>query len=177
MTYIALLRGINVGPGRTVKMADLVKVFRSRGNRVIATYLQSGNVVFQSTERLDPVRIEKLEAILEKKFGFKIPVIIRTPDEIRKIISGNPLLKDRGSGRDKLHVTFLQDMAVNKELVLQKTAGEEYIVSGREVYLYCPEGYGKTRMNNQAIEKKLEVTATTRNWKTVNALADLIRKT
>ncbi len=176
MTYIALLRGINVGGGKAIRMPELLMAFEGLGFKKVVTYVQSGNVVFEGGD-YDPKKIALLvENAIKHKFGFKIKVIIRTAGELEKIVSGNPLLKHPEIEFDKLHITFLANMP-DERLVLKlhmpKKKNEQYTISGREVYLHCPDGYGKTRLNNQAFEKKLAMPATTRNWKTINALLEI----
>ncbi len=178
MTYIAMLRGINVGGHKIVSMADLVKLFEAEKFRNVRTYVQSGNVVFEAPAAASDALAAKLEERLRKKLGFSVPVVIRTKDELDRIVSANPLAKKREIDKEKLHVTFLAtkpEAALAAELDLPTSKGELFLVKGREVYLYCPNGYGTSKLNNTAFEKKLKVAATTRNWKTTRALLELSR--
>ena len=98
---------------------------------------------------------------------------------MEKIITGNPFLKNSGIDSDKLHVTFLLDKTDEKtisELTMKKEDNELFLIKNMEVYIYCPNGYGRTRLNNQSFEKKLKTLATTRNWKTVNALYEISKQ-
>ncbi|HSV10563.1 MAG TPA: DUF1697 domain-containing protein, partial [Hanamia sp.] len=111
-----------------------------------------------------------------KKYDFHVPVIIRSEDEIRKIIAANPFLKEKNIEQKKLHVTFLSNIP-DKENVesIEKMdfSPDKFMISGKEVYLYVPNGYGETKISNTFFEKKLKVKATTRNWNTVNKLSEL----
>jgi uncharacterized protein (DUF1697 family) len=108
-TYIAMLRGINVGRGKVVTMERLRTSFATLGFGAISTYVQSGNVVFQS-ERKSPTELTKtIEAKIQRDFGFAVPVLIKTPKELAQIVHKNPLLRVKGIDVSKLHVTFLSD--------------------------------------------------------------------
>jgi uncharacterized protein (DUF1697 family) len=128
----------------------------------------------------EPVNIQELAAKIEhsinQTFGFPVTIIIRTPDELEKIINHNPLLPDPNIAPDKLHVTLLldqPDLKLLSGLDFKKDENERFTISGREVYLYCPNGYGNTKLTNNIFEKKLNTKATTRNWKTMNKLLEL----
>ena len=175
MTYIALLRGINVGGQKSIKMQELAKLFESLGHTGMQTYLQSGNVVFNSAKTDPSALAEKVEKTILDKFGFEVKVIIRTMNDFSKIATNNPFLKKPQAQADKLLVTFLSHSLDQPGFELPKSKNEDYQVKGREIYLYCPDGYGRTKMSNQAIEKKARLTATTRNWKTVNELLRLAK--
>jgi len=172
---VALLRGINVGSTNKIKMADLERLFAGLGHRDVQTYLQSGNVVF-STAATDP---EHLPAPIEKailnELGLTVTVLLRTRPDLAKVLATNPYL-DRQDDLTKLHVTFLAKAPDSGQAdAVRIPAGEsaEYTLAGREVYLHCPAGYGRTKLNNAFFEKKLGVAATTRNWRSVIALHDL----
>jgi uncharacterized protein (DUF1697 family) len=175
MKYIALLRGINIG-GKRIKMAQLRDVFESMDFKSVRTYLQSGNVIFEHNST-DTAKISNL---IEKKiiqtFGFSVNVIIRTEGEFENIINDNPFIKDANIDFDKLHVTFLHDRP-DKNTVLNlevnKDKNEKFEVIGREIYLYLPNGYAKTKLTNNVFEKKLKTIATTRNWKTTNKILEI----
>ncbi len=176
MTYIALLRGINVVGKKIVRMKDLSHMFESMKFRNVRTYLQSGNVIFESPPTAPQVIAKKIGKKVEEKFGFPVSVILRTPDEMKKLIAANPLLKDKTVQRERLHVTFLStppDGKTISALDMKKEPNEKFIIKGREIYLYCPNGYGVSKLNNNTFEKKLNTTATTRNWNTTTKLLEL----
>jgi uncharacterized protein (DUF1697 family) len=176
--YISMLRGINVGGHKTIKMPDLVALYESLGFQHILTYVQSGNVIFDTSER-DAREIPNLiEEKIARMFKFKVAVLLRTPDELRQIIQDNPFMQEKGIDVGKLHVTLLSDIPA--EPGLKKVSGlingaDKFVVVNREVYLYCPNGYGGTKLSNDFFERKLAVAATTRNWKTVNALLNMAK--
>jgi uncharacterized protein (DUF1697 family) len=171
-TYVAMLRGINVGGHAKVGMADLRAAFAEMGFDDVQSYIQSGNVVFRTTTAAAtlPTRIERK---VEAAFGHGIRVVIRTHAQVVGVVGGNPLA---GGGRDlsKLHVTFLASKpAPSRVGGLDGGAflPDEFRVAGREVYLHCPGGYGRTKINNAYFERALGVVATTRTWNTVTTLS------
>jgi uncharacterized protein (DUF1697 family) len=175
--FIALLRGINVSGQKKIKMSDLKLLFEEMGFKDVQTYIQSGNVIFSSKE----ISVDKLElkisSAIKRKFGFDVQVIILSQEEIEYTLKNNPFIK-RKKEDDRLYVTFLSN-APSKENIqrLNSTdySPEEYIIDGKLVYLYLPNGAGKAKINNNLFENKLKVDGTTRNWKTVNALSELAK--
>ena len=171
--YIALLRGINVSGHKPVKMERLRAALAELGCQNLATYIQSGNVVFTSPPGSLPVLTRKIEAKILTEFGFAVPVFLTTAAALAAVLEQNPLLKDPTVDPGKLHVTFLSgDPPATARELLQPLAApaEQLRIVGPVIYLYCPAGYGQTRLANGTIEKKLAVGATTRNWQTVNKL-------
>jgi uncharacterized protein (DUF1697 family) len=179
MTSIALLRGINVGGKNTVRMAGLTALLQSLHFTNVRSYLQSGNIVLDH-DRAGPHAVSRaIEQAINRKFHLDVTVIVRTAEELRSLVAGNPLLDTPKIDKEKLHVTFLKDAPQKPDLSYfeaVKDAQEQLRIKGKEVFLYCPNGYGRSKLSNQAFEKKLGVTATTRNWKTVNALAEMIKE-
>jgi len=168
--YISLLRGINVGGQNKIRMADLKSLYKSLGLENVQTYLQSGNVVFDTDEQ-DLVKLRKsIEAQIETTFGFSVPVLIRTGDEFRQIIKNHPYA---GEEAIRVLVTFLYDRPEKSkldELSQYEDKVDQFAIGEQEIFLFCPGGYGRTKLSNTFFEKKLDVIATTRNWKSVNAL-------
>ena len=176
--YVAMLRGINVGRGKVVKMERLRASLESLGFSGVRTYVQSGNVAFESERKPAAELSKKIEAKILRDFGFAVPVILKTSKEIEQVVSDNPLVKEKGIDDSKLHVTFLSGAppaAAVKALEPLATNHERFRVLNREIYLYCPDGYGRSKLTNTTIEKKLSVVATTRNWRTVNALLEMAK--
>jgi uncharacterized protein (DUF1697 family) len=174
--YISMLRGINVGPHKRIRMLDLIALYESLGFKNIRTYLQSGNVIFEASEVDGGTLFKLIGDKIKQVFGFQVEVLIRTPDELAHVIKDNPFLKDNNIDTANLYVTFLSDLPGQVELNKIKENRNEtdsLIIFNKEVYLYCPNGYGSTRYSNDFFEKKLGLTATTRNWKTVNALLEM----
>lgn len=173
-TFISILRGINVGAQRKLPMAELKLIYGSLGLKDIVTYIQSGNVIFTLAGRRDiPALSRQLEALILEKYRFRVPVLIRSVAEMEKVVAGNPFLKEKGIDPEKLHVTFLGEEPGVPAIDPPANCGDRFFISGREVYLYCPNGYGTSKLSNAFFEQKLKVTATTRNWKTVQKLLAL----
>jgi uncharacterized protein (DUF1697 family) len=142
----------------------------------VKTYIQSGNVIFRSKINSLATLQKKIAGAIEKQYGFTVPVTIRTCDEFKRLISSNPFLIRKNVDSSKLHVTFLETNPAPvqiKSLESVDSKDDELCVSGSEIYLYCPGGYGKTRLSNNFIESKLKQPATTRNWNTVNKLYEM----
>ena len=175
-TYISLLRGINVSGQKKIQMAELKSLYVSLDFENVLTYIQSGNVVFNSTENDESKLTNQISDKILEVFGFDVKVIIRTKNDWVKVIENNPFIKRSGIDPKKLHVTFLsqEPSEINQdELDKVKHDTEEYVVMGEEIYFYCPEGYGRTKLSNNFLERKVKVTATTRNWNTVNKLLEI----
>jgi uncharacterized protein (DUF1697 family) len=175
-TSIALLRGINVGGRTKVSMADLRALFDELEAEDVRTHLQSGNVVFKSVLRGTEL-IEAVEKAIARDLGLKVTVLVRTKVQLAKVVANNPFA-EKANEQAKLHVAFLADApsrARIRELDPAYGRPDEFRVAGREIYLYYPNGYGRTKINNAYFEKMLGVAATTRNWNTVTKLADLAR--
>jgi uncharacterized protein (DUF1697 family) len=169
-TYVAMLRGINVGGQKVVKMEALRAACESAGLGNVRTYVQSGNVVFEQAEKKTRDVEVGIMDIVKKEFGFDVAVVARTGEELASVVANLPLV---GKDPDLLHVTFLSEEPPSipaERLGRAKQASEEYVIRGREIYLFCPNGYGGTKLSNTFFEGALEVSATTRNWRTVNAL-------
>lgn len=172
-TYAALLRAVNVG-GRTVPMSQLRDVFTELGYGNVRSYIQSGNVVFDTTKR-EPAVVSALERAIEDAFGIAVKVLVRSRDELASIAKSHPLSRHATDDK-RLHVTFLSNepAAANVRAIdASLFAPDEFEVAGREVFAHYPRGYGRTKMTNAFFEKALGVAATTRNWNTVLKLRDL----
>jgi uncharacterized protein (DUF1697 family) len=173
--FVALLRGINVGGHARVAMGDLRRLFEDLGHGGVTTYLQSGNVAFTALDD-DPARVASdVEERITTDLGVTITVLLRTGEDLAKIVTGNPFLP-QGADPTKLHVTFLSEapgQAAARALAAPPGEPDELVMAGREVYLHCPNGYGRTKLNNAFFERRLATAATTRNWKTVGKLKDL----
>jgi uncharacterized protein (DUF1697 family) len=176
MRYVALLRGINVGGQKSIKMTDLKNAFEALGFGNVKTYVQSGNVIFDAEPSDTSKLAGYIEDMVSRTYGFQVKTMIRTEDELAGIVCNNPFTKDPDLDQDKLHVTFLSDRPESNTvaaLAVKKEENEQFSIIGREVYLYCPNGYGNTKLNNVLFEKKLNAIATTRNWKTVNRVLEI----
>ncbi|HXR84859.1 MAG TPA: DUF1697 domain-containing protein [Hanamia sp.] len=176
-TFISILRGINVSGQKKILMADLKALYESLRFKDIATYIQSGNVVFKSNEKITDLHIaKKIEEAIFKNYNFQVPVIVRSSDEMKKIVSSNPFLKQKNIDVKKLHVTFLSEIPAKTAVETIENidfSPDQFVISGKEIYLRIPESYGETKLSNQFFEKKLKVSATTRNWNTVMELMEM----
>jgi len=173
--YIAFLRGINVAGHNPVKMEDLRSYFSMPGIENVATYIQSGNVLFDSDETNEKLLVKTIETQLRKQLGYDVPVILRMIHDVKKVIKNNPFDTIKTEDKGKLYVTFLSDIPsydVRGSLGVYSNDAEYARVVNREVYVFSPN-YGKTCFSNTFIEKKLGLSATTRNWATVNKIIDL----
>jgi len=175
-TYITMLRGISMTGHNTLKMTRLADLFRQLGYTDAETYIQSGNIVFScQNSSIDDVSSEIRKAILSE-FSLDIAVITRTPDEMQKIILANPFLEEPNFDHSKMAVLFLE-LQPSEEQIL-KVAGIDYPpdkfrINGREIYIYCPNGFGKTKLYTNFFEAKMKVTGTARNWRTINKLMEM----
>lgn len=173
-TYAALLRGVNLGARNRVAMADLRAIVDGLGGKDVRTYVQSGNVVFR--HRSGAATLERrLAAAIKRELDLDVAVLVRSGAQLAKIVKSNPFVRG-GADASKLHVTLLASTPERGPLRRVReldVGGGEFEVSGREVYLHLPRGYGGTKLSNAFFEKQLGVPATTRNWRTVTALADL----
>ncbi len=177
-TFIALLRAVNVGGHNRIGMAPLRELFTSIGFENVRTYLQSGNVVAQTSRKNPGPMALTIEREIERVFGLQARVILRTADELHGVISNNPYR--RKVDWDRFYVAFLAEKpttSILKQLRLPQSGGDECVISGREIYLKCPSGMGKTKLSNMFFEKSLGVVSTIRNWNTVTALKEMTNGT
>jgi uncharacterized protein (DUF1697 family) len=170
--YVALLRGINLGPHKRVNMEELRKSLAGLGFEQIKTYIASGNVVFKASKSSPAALQKKIEERIARDFGHSVSVILRTSEELGEVIQANPLLK-RGVDPQKLHVTFLSEApndAALKKLAEYTVAPDQSQCLGKHVYLHLPNGFSASSLWKVPWEKALGVVTTTRNWRTVNKL-------
>lgn len=173
--YVAFLRGINVAGQKLITMDELREHFELPGFQNISTYIQSGNVLFESEETDEVELRKKIEKQLKDKLGYDVTVILRMFHEIRNVIKNNPFDHIKNDDTRNLYVTFLSDIppyAVRGSLGVYSNDAEDARLVKREVYILS-SNYGKTCFPNSLIEKKLGVAATTRNWTTLNKILDL----
>ncbi len=171
-----MLRGINVGGQKSVKMAELEKMYASLGYGKVRTYIQSGNVVFECGENPQASLEKTISSKIKSKFGFDVAVIVRTPADLEKIIQGNPF---KGKDEGRMYVSFLSatpSTIPTEAIGKAKGISEEYFISGKEIYMHFPDGYGRTKLSNNFFESKLKVASTTRNWNTVGRLLEIAKK-
>jgi uncharacterized protein (DUF1697 family) len=176
---ISMLRGVNVGGHNKIKMETLRALYESLGLRDPLTYVQSGNVVFK-TDRCDLIALAKrIEDAIERGFGFRTAVILRTSAELREVVARNPFAKRRSVEPNKLLVTFLASIPTveaHDKVVDLKTDPEEVRLDGREVYIYFPNGMARPKISWVAIEKMLKTPGTGRNWNSVTRMLEMAEK-
>jgi len=176
---ISLLRGVNVGGRHKIKMDALRALYVSLGLRDPQTYIQSGNVVFRTLDRDLPKLARRIENEIERSYGFRPAVIVRTSSELREVIATNPFATRRGIDPSKLLVTFLASdpgPEVRDKVLGIKTDPEELRFVGRELYIYFPNGMARPKLPWPVIEKILKVPGTGRNWNTVTKLLEMAGK-
>jgi uncharacterized protein (DUF1697 family) len=176
ITYLALLRGINVGGKNKLPMKDLIGIFTAAGCADVRTYIQSGNVLFKATAILAAELPDRIAARIAEQFGYRTPVVLRTAAELADVVADNPFLK-QGGDEDLLHVLFLSSLP-SPELISSLDHGrsppDTFLVKGREVYLQLPNGVARSKLTNAYFDSKLKTTSTGRNWRTVNTLLELM---
>jgi uncharacterized protein (DUF1697 family) len=174
--YIAMLRGINIGANKRMQMERLRASCEGLGFKEVKTFIQSGNVVFEAARLAPEALSRKIEGQIRHDFGFSADVIIRGREELARIIEKNPLLKERGVEPAKLHVVFLSEVPAPdaiKKLERLTLAPDRTCASGEQIYFYFPNGVSRSSLWKHPLDRVLGVTATMRNWNTVNALYDM----
>jgi uncharacterized protein (DUF1697 family) len=176
---ISMLRGVNVGGHNMIRMEALRALYVSLKLRDPQTYVQSGNVVFQAEGR-DLVKLaDQIEIEIERSAGFRPSVILRTAAEMREVVARNPFAGRSGIAPNKLAVIFLardpgQD--ARDRLLAIKTDPEELRIGGRELYVYYPDGMGRSKFSAAVMERALQVAGTARNWNSVTKLLEMAEK-
>ena len=174
-TFVALLRGINVGGKNRLPMRDLVAMFERAGCSDVRHYIQSGNVVFRSAGALAARISQVVGGEIERGFRMSVPVVVRSGREMSAVAKNNPLIAG-GADPAACHVMFLADAPNKKQCAALdpgRSPGDSFVVKGREVYLLCPNGVARTKLTNAYFDSALGTTSTGRNWKTVLMLAEM----
>jgi uncharacterized protein (DUF1697 family) len=178
-TYISILRGINVSGHNIIKMDALQELYKSLGFKNVQTYIQSGNVIFQDTSS----DIQNLEKKISEKItvtlGLKIPLLVKEISEFKEISRHNPYLTGRIEDINHLAVTFLSSKPLQQDIDKISTLNfppDEFIINDKAIYLFCPNGFGNSKLTISFFENKLKVHATTRNWKTTIKLLEMAEK-
>ncbi|MEO9569765.1 MAG: DUF1697 domain-containing protein [Polaribacter sp.] len=168
-TYIILLRGINVSGKNKLPMADLRTLLNDLGFKNVQTYIQSGNIILESEEGKSVV-CNKIKEGIQSKFGYDVPVIARTIPEWKKAIAKYPFPIDNTK---IVAFVFLNKKVYETKIDVKGINNDEYLIDNDMIYIYCQSGFGKTKLSNNLFERKLNVTATTRNYKTTIKLLEL----
>lgn len=175
MKYVAFLRGINVGGKNKVKMETLREVCSEQGFENVKTYINSGNVIFETAKSDNQKLAANIEKAIEKEFTLSIKVIVRSIDEIEEIVKNNPFAGQFENDKD-LHVFFLDDeLPAEKrdQLLTNNNKNEMFAVRNREIFCLLRVSVLDSLMGKDYIGKKLKVSATARNWRTVNKVLEL----
>jgi uncharacterized protein (DUF1697 family) len=179
-TYISFLRGINMTGHNSIKMAQLAVLYNDLGFNDAETFIQSGNVIFSSYAELSVREISlSIEKAILEKYNYNVPVMIRTITEMRKLIPVNPFLDEKNFDLSKMAVIFLYENP--SEAQIQKVINIDYPpdkfkIIGSEIFIYCPNGFGRTKLYTNFFENKMKVKGTGRNWKTITTLISLAEK-
>jgi uncharacterized protein (DUF1697 family) len=163
-----------------LKMTDLTALCKKIGFKDAETFIQSGNVVFSNPENLPVAGVaSKIEAAILKKFGYSVPAIIRTPRELCEIISLNPFMDETDFNPERLAVIFLNKKPSEEQITKIKDVNyppDKFKISGKEIFIYCPNGFGKSKIYTGFFENKMKIIGTGRNWNTINALLEIAEK-
>lgn len=179
-TCISLLRGVNMTGHNSIRMTDLVALYRDLGLIEPETFIQSGNVIFSMEKEIEiPEVALSIETAIHDSFGYDVPVILRTIPMMRSLMAANPFLSIVNFDPAKMAVIFLRDNV--SESQIHKVADVDYPpdkfkIIGNEIYTFCPNGFGRTKIYTNFFEKKMKVIGTARNWKTITTLLNLAEK-
>ena len=176
MRYVALLRGINVGGNTMIKMEDLRKMFEDLGFENVVSYINSGNLAFDvSGKPNESGLVTKIEKAVEDHLGKPVLVMVRKQKDIENVLANNPFDGQFASHKE-MHVLFLKDKmsAATEKLLLESAPeAERFEVVGREIYCHLPMRVADSYLGRGQFEKKLKISVTARNWRTVQKLAEL----
>jgi uncharacterized protein (DUF1697 family) len=176
-TYVALLRGINVGGKNMLPMKDLAAIVSEAGCAHVSTYIQSGNVLFHAPAAQAKQIPKLVQDEIASRFGLRVPVIVRSAQQLAETIKANPFLK-AGADEKSLHIYFLADLplaAAVGSLDAARSAPDEFRVVGQEVYLRLPNGMARTKLTNAYFDSKLKTVSTARNWATILKLLAMMQ--
>lgn len=177
--HIAFLHGINVSGRRIIKMEELRKMFEELKFKNVRTYIQTGNVIFETSSKSSDLLTKKIERHLHKSLGFEIDTMLRSISEIEIILKDNPFNKVKLDKMVHLYLTFLREepsTELKKSLLSQSDNIANYKIKRREVYTLYQRSNAKHPFSNNFVEKKLKVAATTRNWTVMNKILDFVKK-
>ena len=174
--FISMLRGVNLGAHNRIKMDALRALYRSLNLQDPRTYVQSGNVIFRTKEKNASRLSKQIQAAIERTFKCNSEVILRTPDEFRKVVASNPFSGRPEIEPGKLLVTFLSGeppASAQQTLEVFKRHPEEIHLLGRELYIYFPNGAGRSKLPWASLAKQMKVQGTARNWNSVLKMLEI----
>ena len=179
-TYISFLRGINMTGHNSMKMSDLLQLYIELGFQDVETFIQSGNVIFRSTlENPEHSTADKIEKSITQRFGYDVRVMIRNIEELRVVYSSNPFTSEGKFDPARTAAIFLHD--VPSEAQIQKVIKADYPpdkfkIIGKEIFIFCPNGFGRSKIYTNFFENKMGVTGTARNWKTMTTILNIAER-
>src|ERR1700722_7628919 len=156
-TFVALLRGINVAGKNPLPMSSLAQLFSAEGCEEVRTYIQSGNVIFRAGSDLAAQLRASIERRIADRFGYQVPILVRSDRELAGVLRANPFLGKPGVEEATLHVMFLADRPTLQQvagLAPARSPPDAFAVRGREVYLHCPNGFGRTKLTNRYFDAR-----------------------
>ncbi len=174
--YIALLRGINVSGQKKIKMADLRALLEEAGLLEVKTYIQSGNIIFKSPQTSREVLANLIHQAIKAHYGFEVPVLVLESIDLESAVAGYPWTDKEDRTPQQTYFTFLESQPEPDLLAAldpNPYPPDEYLIEGRIIYSYYPNGAGRSKMTNNYFERKLKVKATSRNWRTTNKLIEM----
>jgi uncharacterized protein (DUF1697 family) len=161
----------------SIKMADLSLLYHTLGFLENKTYIQSGNVIFRTDHSISEEEIsKKIEKAIKEKYGYNVPVMIRTSDEVRSLFSRNPYLDIKDFDPSKMAVVFLHEIITALQIEKMRNISyppDKYQITDREIFIYCPNGFGRTKLYTNFFEDKMSVVGTSRNWRTITTILSL----
>ena len=172
-TYLAFLKGVNVGGHHKILMKDLRELLNSIGFKDVKTYIQSGNIIFKSDIESNSLLEEKILNVIKDKYNYSIDVVVKQPQDVQAILDNSPFDQ---STTEKAYFILLKNSPSSQNIEQIKAIhypDEEFFVTSIVVYLYCKKGYGRTKCNNVFFEKNLNVITTARNYKTLNKVLEI----
>jgi uncharacterized protein (DUF1697 family) len=177
-THLALLRGINVGGKNKLPMDVLLEMFIEAGCKDVRTYIQSGNVIFNASKHVSARISDGITTRIAERLGYRTPVILRTTEQLRDVACRNPFL-EAGAAQETLYVMFLANtpsaLQVEK-LDPNRSPPDAFRVRGQEIYMHLPDGVANSKLTNAYFDAKLATTGTSRNWRTVTKLLELMEQ-
>lgn len=174
--YLALLRGINVGGKNKLAMTALRDLFVAAGCDEVQTYIQSGNVIFRADPAVAALLPTEVSRRIAEYCGYRVPVVVRTAEQLGDVISANPFIA-AGATEEAMHVLFLADRPSAQGIAAldpNRSAPDTFAVRGQEVYLWLPNGMGRTKLTNEYFDARLATVSTARNWRTITTLYALM---
>lgn len=176
-TYISFLRGVNMAGHNKIKMTDLADLYKELGFNDAETFIQSGNVIFTCSSGMSVSDISlKIKTAIHQKYKYDVPVMIRTYEEMKKLAPINPFLLEENFDPSKMAVIFLHEHP--SEAQIHKVINIDYPpdkfkVIGSDIFIYCPNGFGRTKLYTNFFENKMKIMGTGRNWKTINNILEI----